>query len=241
MFVLPRTRAPASETRWTAVAVYGGRVALEDPRSGGGRDALGAEDVLDGDRACPRSASPPAAGAAGLGAPQVGAEVVACGGLGVGVEVLAGVEVARLDPAQRLGRGQLRQLASRLRASELGRRRRRDRARARAPARAAGSARGSSARSTFSSSTTCVVGSTPSRSSAEIRSTWSRIARELARHPLDLLVARARSRDELRDVEDLLALDHAGDSRQRGRAGGRTPACSQLARRASPRASSRRW
>ena len=48
--VLPSTGAPAACRLRTAVAVYGGPVALEDPRGGLARHVLDAEEVLDGDR-----------------------------------------------------------------------------------------------------------------------------------------------------------------------------------------------
>ena len=66
---------------------------------------------------------------------------------------------------------------------------------------------GSSARQTFSSATTWEVGSTPSRSSAEIRSTCSRMPESSRGHPLDLLLGELEPR-EPGDVENLVAIDH---------------------------------
>ena len=76
------------------------------------------------------------------------------------------------------GDGQVEQLARHLglRRGNAEGRRRRGPARAPAPRSRGQLGRGSSGRSTFSSSITCEVGSTPSRSSSEMRSTCSRIA-----------------------------------------------------------------
>ena len=59
----------------------------------------------------PRSGSPPLPLAPGVGAPQVRVQLVAGRGRRVGVEVLGRGELARLDPADRLRRGQLEDLA----------------------------------------------------------------------------------------------------------------------------------
>ena len=67
--------------------------------------------------------------------------------------------------------------------------------------------RGSSARSTFSSSITCDVGLDSLQ--VELRDLLDVVehARELARHALDLVLVQAKPR-EPRDVQDLIAVDH---------------------------------
>ena len=59
-----------------------------------------------------------------------------------------------------------------------------------------------------------MVGSTSSRSSARDPVDVLEDARELARHPLDLLLGELEP-GEARDVQDLLAIDHGPDSRSR--------------------------
>ena len=85
--------------------------------------------------------------------------------------------------------------------------------------------RGSSGRRTFSSSTTCEVGSTPSRSSSEIRSTCSRIP-ESSPAIRSTSSSREPQPRQLRHVQYLLPLDHGGDSRRAGPA--QQSAASQL-------------
>ena len=127
--------------------------------------------------------------------PQVGAELVAGGGLGVGVEVLVGVQLAGLDPPERLGRGELEQLAHSTRPAGEGTRK----------APSAGSGAGSSARSRGrlgrGSSAAGRSRARPrawsarrsSRSSARDPLDVLEDRRELARHALDLRRRRARA------------------------------------------------
>ncbi len=71
-------------------------VALEDPRAGGRREAVDAEDVLDRDRHAGERAGAGRRGRViGVGAPQIGAEVVV--GAGVGVEPLRSRQPALVD------------------------------------------------------------------------------------------------------------------------------------------------
>ncbi len=91
----------------------GRAVALQDPRARGGRDSLGAEDVLDGDGNPAQRAIARFLGF--LGRPEVGVERVPGGGLAVGVEVLVGREVAGADPLGRLGDREIDQLRAHLR------------------------------------------------------------------------------------------------------------------------------
>src|SRR5215204_525869 len=149
-------------------------IALEDPRARSGLDPLGAEDVLHGDRRASQRPIRSPIRRSRLGAPQVGAELVAGSRLRVDVEVLVTVQLPGGDPLQGLRCRELEDVAH---ACGEGTRN--------APSSGSGAGsrtrsrgqlgRGSSARSTFSSATTCEVGSTPSRSSSFIRSTWSRI------------------------------------------------------------------
>ena len=169
---------------------HGGRrvrrqVALEDPRAGLARHALGAEQVLDGERALPRSAPPAAAVRRPSGATHVKqfspcspGRAVGCGAGAVGLEQLAGGQRARVDRGGR-GRGrQLEDLRARscLRAwdeealvADGGRLREHDLARQataaahRRAARRSPPPRGRSA-------------GRPSRSSSPIRAMWSRTA-----------------------------------------------------------------
>ena len=74
--------------------------------------------------------------------------------------------------------------------------------------------RGSSSRSAFSTSTTCEVGATPSRSSSAIFSMWSRTADSSRAIRVDLLFGQ-REPGQARDVEDLSRSIMAADSRAR--------------------------
>ena len=67
--------------------------------------------------------------------------------------------------------------------------------------------RGSSARSALATSTTWVVGGTPSRSSSEIRSMWLEDARQLVRPSSSTSSSESSQARQARDVEDLLAID----------------------------------
>ena len=159
-------------------------VALEDPRARLARHALGAEEVLDGERHAARAA-PSAVGASGASSAthSEGVELVGRGAR------RGRPRTARARSRSPRSTAPAACAAVRRRSSALmpcglgtrkppscdvGRLRERDLAR---QARAA--ARRGAARS--ATSTTCVVGGTPSRSSSPIFSMWSRIA--TARRP----------------------------------------------------------
>ena len=131
---------------------------------------------------------PPGRRVIGVGAPEVGAEVVV--GPGVGVVPLGSREPPLIDLGEGLGDAEIDRLAhawgeGTRKESAVG-----SGALARARSRSRLGAT-SSARRTFSSAITCVVGGTSSRSSSAIASTCSRIAVELGRHALVLLVGEA--------------------------------------------------
>ena len=181
MFVLPSTGAPASIRRRDSGGGVGRPVALEDPRPRRGRHALGAEDVLDGDRDASRAAARPRSPARVLVAvpPQVRVQLVPGGSLRPGLDRLVRREIARghrlAAPATAVRSSMSASIRS---ACGEGTRN--------APSAGSGACRqrhvaiealvpARPRRSTFSSSTTWDVGATSSSSSSPIRSTCSRI------------------------------------------------------------------
>ena len=223
----------------------GGRVrrpvALEDPRAGGGLDPLGAEQVLDRERGAAQGVAAGAA-RAGLGSPQVGVELVAGGRLGVGVEVLVGGDLPRLDPPDR-GRGaeldQLSRIGAGL-AHACGEGTRK--------APSAGSGAFSSARSrgrlgsgVVGSQDVLELDHVGRRLDAVEVERGDRVdvledPEQLLGHPLDLVLGELEPR-EPGDVQDLLAIDHRANVRAGARAGTRQhadghpegrPSCSPL-------------
>src|SRR5205807_2311798 len=138
-------------------------VALEDLRARLRGHALGAEEVLDGERDA-------LVGRRLLGDPDERVELVSGRALAVGLEELARAELAA---PERVARLLCRQLDH---ACGLGTRKPSSvRAGAAASATSRGrQGRGSSARSALAISTTCEVGGTPSRSSSSIFSIQSR-------------------------------------------------------------------
>ena len=176
----------------------GRAVALEDPRAGRGRDALGAEDVLDRDRDAAERASPSRRRPVPRSACAAPRRSTGRRSASRRRPPRDRRRSTRPRRARRSGsarpprRPSARRIAPRITPAARGRGRRRRPGRAHAPApRSRGQlGRGSSGRSTFSSATTCEVGSTPSRSSSQICSTCSRMPGELGGHPLDLLVGR---------------------------------------------------
>ena len=187
----------------------GGRVrrpvALEDARAGGARHVLDAEEVLHGERDAGERAL--AAVRARPRHPQEGAKLLGRRALAVEART---ARRRRARPARDL-LGGLRGRERRSRCSRHGLGTRKPSSVASgafASARSRGRhGRGSSGRSTFSRSTTCEVGSTPSRSSSPICSMCLEDRRQLAGHLLDLLVGEPQP-GEPGDVEDLLAIDH---------------------------------
>ena len=215
MLVLPSTRAPRRVEPAHRGRGVGRPVALEDPRAGRRRRALGAEDVLDRDRDAAQrpvldlvpvpsstaqryafSSSPAAASrqASWYSSGETRPAAISADRLGDGEAEQLGAhsacgEGARKAPSAGSGAGS--SIASR---GQLG--------------------RGSSGRRTFSSSTTCEVGSTPSRSSCRDPVDVVEDPGELAGHALDLLVAEPQPR-QLRHVQDLCPVDHARESKAR--------------------------
>ena len=154
--------------------------------------ALRAEDVLD--RHGDPGELPVAPGRPVLGRPQVRVQLVAGRGVAVGAEVLVGGELAGADLLGRLGDGEFQELSSRLglRGGD-------------AEGAVGGIGRGLQRLLARPARTRLIraqhvlqldhvrVGSTPSRSSSEMRSTCSRMPAQLRRHALDLVFVR-RSR-----------------------------------------------
>ena len=175
-----------------------------------------------------------AARARPVGDPGERVQLVGRGALAVGLEQLARVELAGADRAAaaaavssisslRSGAAHVRRPGSERRTlpvDRLGRAAEHD-------LDAAGTAAARPARSALTTSTTCEVGGTPSRSSSRIFSMWSSTFESSARHPLDLVIGQLEP-GEAGDVEDLIAIEHpapilgtalrpGADGRDRGR------------------------
>ena len=192
-------------------------VALEDPRARGRRDPLGAEDVLDGDRR-PCELRRRRRAAVPLRPPQVGVQLVGRGRGRVGVEVLV-----RGELAGRIRRSASATVSSRSSASS--------RLRARDPERALGgvgrrlqdlsAASSAAARRRAARSRARPRGRSapPPRGRARSSARRGRGSRQLARHPLDLLVGELQPRQP-RTCRTCSRSIIAADSRAR-----RTTAC----------------
>ena len=225
-------------------------VALEDLRAGLARDALGAEQVLDADRdAAERRRRRRRRASSSSAHPGEGVERRRRRALAV--------EVARarrrrgrppLPRSAACGGGQLEQLAHADAGPGLGTRKPPSAGVGRAlqrDSRRGSDGRGSSARSAFSTSTTCEVGSTSARSpSSPIFSMWSSTFESSPAEALDLLLGQLEA-GEAGDVQHLITAEHrrlmlGGGSRRRARAASSGRRAPRRTRRASTASRARR-